>query len=398
MAETAAHLVDHVLPHVPVRQWVLTLPMPLRYRAGFDPALASAILELFLRTVFGWLRRKAREEGVADGRAGAVTVIQRAGGSLNANLHYHSLVLDGVYVRRDPGSKPRFHATAPPSQSDLADILTTVRVGLRRLLERRGLIRSETGGDEADPHAEAAPLLAACYAALVQGTVAMGPKAGHDVGRLGGELAALPDSMPPPASCVRAEGYSLHAGVRVAAGDRPRLEKLCRYVARPALALDRLQERADGRFAYRLRHAWSDGTETLIFEPGTLIEKLVALVPRPNGHLTRFHGVLAPRSSWRAAIVPRPAGSDEVAQTGAGEGRGQRAGTRPSWAMLLSRVFAVDILECPGCGARRQVIAVVMDPSVVRAILEARGLPAEPPARSPARPPPQPVFDFPDGA
>ena len=241
-------------------------------------------------------------------------------------------------------------------------------------------------------------MLAACYAASVQGTVAMGPKAGHYVGRLGGELAALPDSMPPPASCVRAEGYSLHAGVRVAAGDRPRLEKLCRYVARPALALDRLQELADGRFAYRLRHAWSDGTETLIFEPGTLIEKLVALVPRPNGHLTRFHGVLAPRSSWRAAIVPRPAVSDEVAQTGAGEGRGQRAGTRPSWAMLLSRVFSVDMLECPGCGSRRQVIAVVMDPSVVRAILEARGLPAEPPARSPARPPPQPVFDFPDGA
>jgi len=395
MAETAAHLVDHVLPHVPVRQWVLTLPMALRYRAGFDPALSSAILELFLRTVFGWLRRKAREEGVADGRAGAVTVIQRAGGSLNANLHYHSLVLDGVYVRRDPGSKPSFHATAPPSQSDLADMLTTVRVGIRRLLERRGLIRSETGGDEADPHAEEAPWLAACCAASVQGTVA---KAGHDGGRLGGELAALPDSMPPPASCVRAEGYSLHAGVRVAAGDRQRLEKLCRYVARPALALDRLQELADGRFAYRLRHAWSDGTETLIFEPGTLIEKLVALVPRPNGHLTRFHGVLAPRSSWRAEIVPRPAVSDEVAQTGAGEGRGQRAGKRPSWAMLLSRVFSVDILECPGCGSRRQVIAVVMDPSVVRAILEARGLPAEPPARSPARPPPQPVFDFPDGA
>ena len=163
-------------------------------------------------------------------------------------------------------------------------------------------------------------------------------------------------------------------------------------------ALDRLHELADGRFAYRLRHAWSDGTETLIFEPGTLIEKLVALVPRPNGHLTRFYGVLAPRASWRAAIVPRPAGRDEVAQSGAGQGRGQRAGTWPSWATLLARVFAVDILECPGCGSRRQVIAVVMDPSVVRAILQARGLPAEPPARSPARPPPQPVFDFPDGA
>jgi len=65
---------------------------------------------------------------------------------------------------------------------------------------------------------------------------------------------------------------------------------------------------------------------------------------------------------------------------------------------LLSRVCAVEILACPGGGSRRQVIAVVMDLSVVRVILEARGLPAEPPARSPARPPPQPVFDFLDGA
>jgi hypothetical protein len=117
-----------VLPRVPIRQWVLTLPMALRYRAGFDPALSSAIRALFLRSVFGWLRRKARDEGVADGRAGAVTVIPRAGGRVNANLHDHSPVLDGVYARRDPGARPSFHATAPPSTSDVADILTSVRV------------------------------------------------------------------------------------------------------------------------------------------------------------------------------------------------------------------------------------------------------------------------------
>jgi hypothetical protein len=165
--------------------------MALRYRAGFDPALASAILELFLRTVFGWLRRKARDEGVADGRAGAITVIQRAGRSVNTDLHDPSLVLDGVYGRRDPGSPPRFHATAPPSRSDLADSLTTVQGGLRRRLACRGLIRNETGGDEADPHAEAAPLLAPCCAAAVPGTVDLGPEAGQYGGRCQG-------TVPPP--------------------------------------------------------------------------------------------------------------------------------------------------------------------------------------------------------
>ncbi len=121
-------------------------------------------------------------------------------------------------------------------------------MGSRRRLERRGLIRSETGGEETDPHAEA-PWLAAGCAASGQGRVAMGPKAGHYGGRLGGELAALPDSRPPPAACGRAAGYALHAGVRVAAGDRQRVERLCRYVARPAVALERLKELAAGQFA-----------------------------------------------------------------------------------------------------------------------------------------------------
>jgi hypothetical protein len=117
MAETAAHRVDPVLPRVPIRPGVLTLPMALRDRAGFDPARSSAIRELFLRPVFGWLRRKARDEGVADGRAGAVTVLPRAGGRVNANLHDHSLVRDGVYARRDPEAKPSFTRRPHPARA-----------------------------------------------------------------------------------------------------------------------------------------------------------------------------------------------------------------------------------------------------------------------------------------
>ena len=85
MADTAAHLVDHVLPAVPIRQWVLTLPFPLRYRVAFDHQLQSAILPLFLGAVFRWLCMKAKEDGVIDTRPGAVTISQRAGGSLNLN-------------------------------------------------------------------------------------------------------------------------------------------------------------------------------------------------------------------------------------------------------------------------------------------------------------------------
>ena len=97
MADTAAQLVERVLPQVPVRQWVLSLPFDLRYRLAYDAALTSAVLDLFVRTVFASLRRRARRQRVVvRGQCGAVTFVQRFGDALNLNVHFHSLVLDGV--------------------------------------------------------------------------------------------------------------------------------------------------------------------------------------------------------------------------------------------------------------------------------------------------------------
>jgi hypothetical protein len=72
MAETAAHLVDRVLPAVPTRQWVLSVPFPLRYRLAYDRDLATPLLAAFLRAVFASLRRRAREcHGVRKSKCGA---------------------------------------------------------------------------------------------------------------------------------------------------------------------------------------------------------------------------------------------------------------------------------------------------------------------------------------
>jgi hypothetical protein len=103
-ADTAAHLVDRVLPHVPVRQWVLSLPWALRYRPAYDARLTSAVLTCFLRGVFGLVRKKAERRGLsASVQSGAVTFIQRFGDGLHLNVHFHSLVLDGVYALRGDG-------------------------------------------------------------------------------------------------------------------------------------------------------------------------------------------------------------------------------------------------------------------------------------------------------
>ena len=83
MVDTAARLTDEILPRVPVRQWVLSLPFEIRYRLAWDGELVGAVLRVFLRVVYGWYRRRAREQGYADGHCGSVTFVQRFGSALN---------------------------------------------------------------------------------------------------------------------------------------------------------------------------------------------------------------------------------------------------------------------------------------------------------------------------
>ncbi len=79
MADTAAHLVDNVFPHVPVRQWVLSLPYEIRYRLAYDKKLISEVLAVFLRVVQAWYKNKARELGFSDVQAGFCCEATRLG-------------------------------------------------------------------------------------------------------------------------------------------------------------------------------------------------------------------------------------------------------------------------------------------------------------------------------
>ena len=84
MADTAARLVDDVFPrNVPVRQWVLSLPIEIRYRLAYDGKLLSDVLAVFLRVVRGWYYKQAKAAGYKDVRCGSVTFAQRFGSSLN---------------------------------------------------------------------------------------------------------------------------------------------------------------------------------------------------------------------------------------------------------------------------------------------------------------------------
>jgi hypothetical protein len=194
--------------------------------------------------------------------------------------------------------------------------------------------------------------------------------------------------------CAEADGFTLHANVCVHGRNRKWLERLCRYMARPAVASKRLERLTDGRVRYRLRHPFHDGTRAVIFDPLTFIEKLCALIPPPRANLLTYHGVFAPNAAWRRFVVPDPGSAGLLRSrkrcrkslpddTPAAARR-----RRYTWAELMKRVFALDVLECPFCKGKRKLIALINDPPVIRAILACLGLPADPPALAPARWPP----------
>jgi hypothetical protein len=378
MTERAAHLVDHVLPaDIPVRQWVLSVPHRLRYRLAYDHRLCRTVLQVFVRALRSAYRRQARRQGLAGGETGTVTSIQRFGGAVNAHLHFHTIVLDGVFVREPEGTL-RFHPGAPATDEDVRRVVARVR----RRLERLGL--AGTASDEdADPLAEESAALAGLSRAAILGRAALGPRAGRRPERIGADPDApwVDRALPLHA---HDSGFDLHAAVHVEAGDRERLERLCQYLCRPPLGQGRLEELRHGRIAVALQRPWADGTTHLVFTPMELLQRLVPLVPRPRINLLLYHGVLAPNAPWRREVVARaepeasagdacPAATppDEEA-TAANPGR-----TRPkyrAWADLMRRAFEADVLSCPRCGGRMTVLATIEDPAVIHRILTHLGL------------------------
>jgi hypothetical protein len=366
--DTAAHLVDHVLPRVPYRQWVFTFPIPVRLALSRRPHLVSAALQACLRVLFSWQRRRLRRRGIKQPSCGAITFVQRFGSALQLNVHFHVLVPDGAFD--DDGV---FVADEAPDDGDVREIL--VRAGRRvvALLHR-------FFDDNDERRREIDRLLESLDAASATPQPSLFPRAGRRA-----PLSAF------------IEGFSLHAATRVLASDRRGLWRLCAYGARGAVASSRLTELPDGRFAYDMKRALPDGRRQLVMTGVELLEKLVPLIPPTYANLTRFHGVFAPTSRLRDKVVPRPPStSDDAASPVAAPVSPQptpspspppsppspkstsvRSTYRYDWAALLKRVFGVDVLKCSRCQGTMRLIACIEEPDVARKILEHLGLRAE---------------------
>ena len=302
MANCAAHLVDRVVPDVPLRQFVLSLPYELRRLAAFKQDVLGAVVRIFTDAVFASYRSRAQREGIEGSEGGAVTFVQRFGGSLNLNLHLHVAFLDGVFTR-DEQQRVQFHPAGAADAADLQAIAQRVQKRVTAWLRRHRYLDDKPVEGRSNEPAEQGALEACAEVAMQRGAFAK-----LDVKDAAAEAVEAATNGEPPKARFAAEheGFNLHAGVHIAAGDDMGRERLFRYGSRPGLALDRLRRLPDGRIAYRVKYARAGRAKHRVMTPLELLARIAAILPPPRFPLIRFHGVLAPRSSWRKEIVPQP--------------------------------------------------------------------------------------------
>jgi hypothetical protein len=245
------------------------------------------------------MKKKLKKQGVKvpgeSLQTGAVTIIQNFGSSINANPHFHCLFIDGAFEvpskKEKTKERPAFHKIESYTDEDIQALVKTIALRVIRYLQHQGHFQDDTpaltiNADESDP-------LAALHGASVASQVAFGAKKGQYVRRLG-SFGRMVDESPISKTplCAAIQNFSLHAGVFCAHNERKKLEKVARYIARPAVSEDRCHVSASGEITYTLKHPYTDGTPCLSFEPIELIGKLAALIPRPRIHMIRYFGVL----------------------------------------------------------------------------------------------------------
>ena len=388
-SETAVHLIDNVLPNVAFRQWVTTFPYALRFWLAASRKLVGKVHQLITSMITRYYINAAEERGIKEPQAGGVTFVQRFGSALNMNVHFHSIVMDGVFSVAGP--TPVFFQLRGPTDEELADIVDAAANIVIDALRSGGYVAEE--GVETDrpswldkDFADSVQLSAAVAASGAM-RIAFGDRAGQRVRRIGRGLGyeeKLP--MSKGKRCYSVKGFTIHCNRYLGPQERSKLEELLAYGARSSFANERLSllDPADptGDLVYTLKRPWSDGTEAIRMSPPEIIEKLVSLIPPPYVHASRYFGTLASHSKWRRKIILRP----EVKKGFVASPSGQDP-QRMTWSRLLKRVFKIDITQCKACGGKLhpENCEIVTDPLLVAAILADLGLNALPPQRGPPR-------------
>ena len=338
MAQTAAHLADHVIPPVPVRQWVISVPKRLRGMLADLPTAVAALTKIFLDEIERSLCAAAgvTSDAPASGcpRLGGISFLHRFGSALNHHVHLRACVTDGVFVPAaadaGPDAPPAFLPARPINQADLAALTERVRRRVIRWFRMQRLLDVDAAAD----------------------------------------MLAWENS-----------GFSIDASVRITLIDRDvpsyfrSLEHLLRYCARPPFALERLSviRGPDGRGtkvrSMLPRHKaanWvgpgrgrkstrPEASGVVELSPFEFLDRLANLVPPPRKHRHRYHEVFAPNHKLRKAVTALAKREHRQATRGRDRrawGRRSRHGRllRRASKAPLARHIANCVGETPGAG------------------------------------------------
>jgi len=330
----AERLATQIVARVAHRHVVFTIPIALRGLFERERSL----LGLFARTAYETLRRvlKAACDGKAgkDAVPGVVASIQTFGSYANFHPHLHVIVTEGLFSREGT-----FHGVAWPPQGALEE-------AFRRLL----------------------------LAALVK-------------------KERLTEETRDRLIAWRHSGFSVYLASRVDALDLDGLERLARYVTRPALAAGAVSIRADGQVEVKTPPDPRTGSGCVVLDVlafvHAVVHAVVTQIPDPKRHLVHYSGAYSARfrGRVRAAKANEPGAPGELAapvEPGSSAAAGvpepvtpaepgsPEAKRRSAWARVLAKVFEVDPLLCARCGTKMKVIAWITDPVVIERIVAHR--------------------------
>jgi hypothetical protein len=327
-----ALLVDEILEDVPHSMWSFTVPKMLRPYFLHHRELLDKLCRAAWETVHELMAEAACEE---DGfRPGMVAVVHTAGSFLAWHPHAHVIVSRGGWTRDGDW--------IPVSYVDMRAAELLFRHKIFLMLKKEGLLSDE---------------------------------------RVNLMLS------------WRHTGFSVDSSVRVDAGDTKALERVARYILRPPVSLERLSwHEATGEVSYTAKSASSGHTQSERFDPLDFLARVIMHVPEPKLHTARFYGEYSSvargkrRAEKAEQLSPEPDGGTEEPSSE------ERRRMRRSWAQSIKRIYELDPLTCPDCGAAMRIISFILEPKVVDKILNHLSQNGIEPGRGPPDPAVEPAI------
>jgi len=341
LGDWIAHDVCFEVPH---RQFVFTMPRPLRGIFRKRRKLLDHLFRVSIECLRDWMRTRL---DLPDGQLGAVAAVQTFGDYLNFHPHLHVLAATGL-VDRDG----RFHLMPVESIEPLSELFR------HRFIE-----------------------------ALLRGKLISEKKARQLLG-------------------WTHSGFSLDAGEKpVAAHDVDGRRRLAEYLLRAPFSLEKITWNETSRkVIYRSKRSWHTKKNFQIFEVTDFLAAAVEHIPPKGQQTVRYYGLYSnkrrgmdartgqPRPTMREAARAKPAesGSATLFVLPPPEPKSARA-LRPLWRDLIQKIWGEDPMICPCCKGTMKTVGTMIRRDEVEFFLRLHGLWVGVLALPP---PPRPPFDI----